>query len=424
MSVYSDIFPAYNILLLPYSITKLLEVSGYPVAFGGNVFANTCSFMLGLLHLAAPSLFTHDHLGLVNVCILYNTFRVLRPAFIALSNVPYGSGMDMESNGGALKKTISPLPVAQVIPSQSPEKSVPYRASGDSLLPCWQVSESNITASPWTRTLTLQNSTSSLDADSPKDYDIPGYSVNGHSDSPGLGLSIIARPIVPFSELDNPIAKPEPVFRNMHLQHNHRRSSLTHSLQPPTNLPPPPRRKHSVVSHHCRNEVASPPCKDQFQGVDSRQESAISALPLGPPLRSVTSWQRGSFGIPCVSLSPREQQGSSCRPSQLTADFSNYMMSSISDFRMTLSDVASNDMPPSSIALPSFTDHIIDNSETPGILPVAPSRIMPRKVDNNDPGPALGSVRRTSDIPRKDIHSSESAAPFTPVGLSPSARAE
>jgi len=42
-------FPiAYIGLLLPYSITKLLDLSGYPVAFGGNVFAETCYVILGV----------------------------------------------------------------------------------------------------------------------------------------------------------------------------------------------------------------------------------------------------------------------------------------------------------------------------------------------------------------------------------------
>lgn len=40
---------AYILLLLPYSITKLLNLSGYPVAFGANVFAETCAVMLGAL---------------------------------------------------------------------------------------------------------------------------------------------------------------------------------------------------------------------------------------------------------------------------------------------------------------------------------------------------------------------------------------
>ena len=43
----SDLHLAYLVLLLPYSVTKLLDVSGFSVSFGGNVFAEICAFLLG-----------------------------------------------------------------------------------------------------------------------------------------------------------------------------------------------------------------------------------------------------------------------------------------------------------------------------------------------------------------------------------------
>jgi len=55
----------YIILLVPYSVTRLLQISGWSVPFGALVFAYTCWFMLGV----------------VNVLLLYNTFRVLGLAF-------------------------------------------------------------------------------------------------------------------------------------------------------------------------------------------------------------------------------------------------------------------------------------------------------------------------------------------------------
>lgn len=55
----------YIILLIPYSVTRLLRISGWFVPFGLLVFAYTCWYMLGV----------------VNVLLLYNTFHVLGPAF-------------------------------------------------------------------------------------------------------------------------------------------------------------------------------------------------------------------------------------------------------------------------------------------------------------------------------------------------------
>lgn len=60
---------AYIALLVPYSVVRLLSISGFPVAFGVLIFAYVCWFMLGI----------------VNVLLLYNTFRVLGPAFDTLS---------------------------------------------------------------------------------------------------------------------------------------------------------------------------------------------------------------------------------------------------------------------------------------------------------------------------------------------------
>ncbi|KAF8072018.1 hypothetical protein FPV67DRAFT_913986 [Lyophyllum atratum] len=56
---------AYIALLIPYSVMRLLVISGFSVAFESMIFAYTCWFLLGI----------------VNVLLLYNTFRVLEPAF-------------------------------------------------------------------------------------------------------------------------------------------------------------------------------------------------------------------------------------------------------------------------------------------------------------------------------------------------------
>ncbi|KAJ8520196.1 hypothetical protein ONZ45_g2995 [Pleurotus djamor] len=56
---------AYIILLIPYSITRMLVLSGFSVDFGGIALAFTLFYLLGF----------------ANVVLLYNTFRILGPAF-------------------------------------------------------------------------------------------------------------------------------------------------------------------------------------------------------------------------------------------------------------------------------------------------------------------------------------------------------
>ncbi|KAF9000626.1 hypothetical protein BDQ17DRAFT_1245135, partial [Cyathus striatus] len=57
-------FPAaYTILLVPYSITRAMKISGYTTSFCSSVLVYVCWYTLGIL----------------NVCLLYNTFRVIGP---------------------------------------------------------------------------------------------------------------------------------------------------------------------------------------------------------------------------------------------------------------------------------------------------------------------------------------------------------
>jgi len=72
-------FPiAYILFLVPYSVTRLMDLSGRVCPFPLLVAAYVCWFMLGV----------------ANVLSLYNTFRVLGPAFEARST----SQKDLESN--------------------------------------------------------------------------------------------------------------------------------------------------------------------------------------------------------------------------------------------------------------------------------------------------------------------------------------
>ncbi|KAJ6631037.1 hypothetical protein B0H10DRAFT_1866480 [Mycena sp. CBHHK59/15] len=75
-------FPiAYILFLVPYSVTRLIDLSGRICPFPLLVAAYVCWFMLGV----------------ANVVTLYNTFRVLGPAFSARMTT---SQKDLESNAG------------------------------------------------------------------------------------------------------------------------------------------------------------------------------------------------------------------------------------------------------------------------------------------------------------------------------------
>ncbi|KAJ3783166.1 hypothetical protein GGU10DRAFT_361634 [Lentinula aff. detonsa] len=74
---------AYIVLLVPYSVTRLLSIRGYTIPFQVMVFAFVCWFALGV----------------VNALLLFNTFRVLSPAFEAKSAT--GDQGDLESFGTA-----------------------------------------------------------------------------------------------------------------------------------------------------------------------------------------------------------------------------------------------------------------------------------------------------------------------------------
>lgn len=90
---------AYIALLIPYSVTRLFTLSGFPVPFQALVFAFTCWFMLGV----------------VNVLLLYNTLRVLSPAFDGSSKDPESTaGRDPKqaqySPDGMQERTLYPFP--------------------------------------------------------------------------------------------------------------------------------------------------------------------------------------------------------------------------------------------------------------------------------------------------------------------------
>ena len=68
-------------LLVPYSFVRLLDISGFVVSFSAIVFAYMCWFSLGMtfsLLFICPD----DWSGVVDVLLLYNTFRILGPVLL------------------------------------------------------------------------------------------------------------------------------------------------------------------------------------------------------------------------------------------------------------------------------------------------------------------------------------------------------
>ncbi|KAG6832812.1 hypothetical protein H0H92_009431 [Tricholoma furcatifolium] len=93
---------AYNALLVPYSITVLLSLSGFTISFGSTIFAYVCWFMLGI----------------VNVGLLYNTFRVIGPVLESTQKetTMWSSGMyekyDSFRSGGPWRSSEQGYPIS------------------------------------------------------------------------------------------------------------------------------------------------------------------------------------------------------------------------------------------------------------------------------------------------------------------------
>ncbi|KAJ7183162.1 hypothetical protein C8R46DRAFT_854457, partial [Mycena filopes] len=117
-----DLGSAYVLFLVPYAVARLIDLSGRVCPFPLLVAAYVCWFMLGI----------------ANVLTLYNTFRVLGPAFDARST----SGKDLESNVSG-SRVMPPMIAAgerfSYRPSESmseksrPSESMSERSRPDSL---------------------------------------------------------------------------------------------------------------------------------------------------------------------------------------------------------------------------------------------------------------------------------------------------
>ncbi|KAG5653391.1 hypothetical protein H0H81_000778 [Sphagnurus paluster] len=204
---------AYVILLIPYSVMRLLDISGFKVTFASMIFAYACWFMLGV----------------VNVLLLYNTFRVLGPAFDAPSQ---------RSSSASSFASGRPLNDDEEKQRAFEEKVDRYRYPTPSYRsPQKEAFGGQVTSSP-----------SSVRPLLPVHQDRAASvkSFYSYPSSPSIG-----RAITPVDELERTISPPEPARQKFSpsvsraLSGDHVRQASTESL----GLPAAPRRTRSPVLH-------------------------------------------------------------------------------------------------------------------------------------------------------------------------------
>jgi hypothetical protein len=398
-------FPvAYVILLLPYSIAKLLDLSGYPVAFGVNVFAETSVAMLGL----------------ANVCILHNTLRVLEPAFETRPMPSTFYDTDTERSDSPSEKPPS-FPQPAVLTSRV-LKFISFQSNSQSVQPSWQLPANNhAVPGPSSSTLTHQKSVSGASSSSSLRLLIPGRdNYDGHAGSSSLRSSTaesIGRSITSISELNKAIVvEPHSISQkssagtsNVRLQYNHSRTSTAESLESLSSLSPAPRNTRSPVSRRPNIEtiLSVSPSKDRGSNADLQKSDASGAHSRSISVSSVSSSLRESFGVQ-LSPSPVTQMG------QLNVSGAHIRQASdsslrskeetlMSDSHVSFSTVASKPTPATSSSpatVPSPSEYDASDSEA-GFSP---------------PPPTLSHVRHQAQVP-SDVDSDDFGSAPVPVAF-------
>ena len=114
---------------MPYSITRLLIIAGYRVSSAAVMFAFACWYLLGPLWISYFNFVSNDSdAGMVNVLILYNTFRLLSPGSHYRWTTSNAAGVSLLQTGPA---TFSPRSNMQR--QDDPVSRVPQSSSVDSL---------------------------------------------------------------------------------------------------------------------------------------------------------------------------------------------------------------------------------------------------------------------------------------------------
>ncbi|KAF5381971.1 hypothetical protein D9615_004299 [Tricholomella constricta] len=206
---------AYIALLVPYSVMRLLVISGFTVSFESMIFAFTCWFMLGV----------------VNVLLLYNTFRILEPAFDTPSqresSLSFGTGGMFERYESSQSKEAQRSFEEKVDQYRYPTPS--YRSPA--ITSFGQVS-------PPSSVRPLLPAHQERSASVQSFYSYPS--------SPSIG-----RAITPVDELQRTISPPEPAAPKF--SPSTTRALSDHARQVSTDsfgLPAAPRRTRSPVLHH------------------------------------------------------------------------------------------------------------------------------------------------------------------------------
>ncbi|KAJ7583629.1 hypothetical protein C8J56DRAFT_954567 [Mycena floridula] len=222
---------AYILLLVPYSVTRLFALSGFVVPFQAVVFAFICWFLLGV----------------VNVLLLYNTLRVLSPAFDSRAS----GGKDAEASAG-------------YSPQEKPMDQL--------AIPTF--------SSPLSATIDLSSSSErGLVTYPQRTVSISSYYNYPVSSQPAIGsyisrLSILNQDLVPNAEPEAPrsIRNSPP---SLSIQDHSREGSMDSLIS----LPAPPRRTRSPN----RAEPIAP--RTQFPGL-AETNSPITARSASPTMSS------------------------------------------------------------------------------------------------------------------------------------------
>ncbi|EIN09831.1 hypothetical protein PUNSTDRAFT_86319 [Punctularia strigosozonata HHB-11173 SS5] len=213
---------AYLILLLPVSFTLLLFIQGFRVSWGVMVFSTACSLLLGL----------------ANVTLIYNTLRVLSPAFTGTTRGSSGPQTDAERTWGPSEKQEDYQPHFAAPPMSA--KAFEFPASPRS--PASTVRAPTVRKHSGGIVPYVSHSASSSDVSSTRSLLRPTGHRQGLSSDSASMISAISRPITPASQLSMEISIPEPAHQSS--LYPHQRQQSADSLG---SLPPPPRAGRSPL---------------------------------------------------------------------------------------------------------------------------------------------------------------------------------
>ncbi|KAJ3900650.1 hypothetical protein F5879DRAFT_402468 [Lentinula edodes] len=265
---------AYILLLVPYSVTRLLSIRGFVIPFQVTVFAFVCWFALGI----------------ADALLLFNTFRVLSPAFEAKS--ASGGQADLESFGTAetFKRRFS-------LDSQGPlqlnlTEAMIKEYRGTSLSSPSSYNASSTVSYP-ERAASAQSSYRHATAEEVNRQISPVSILNESIVVEAPGSMIASRPPARVSNVD-------------HIRQESQ-SSTTSLPIPPRRTPPP---SHLIIDHPSTSSLSSP------------SSVAPSSLSRPVPTRPSLSPRNVALSSSARSFSPQKERArvSEASTSSLTSE--------------------------------------------------------------------------------------------------------